>query len=277
MDPFMTALALTAFAGAATFAGGLLGVLGREPGQRSLGLGLGMAAGVMLSVSFLELVPEAIAGTQPPLGSVAPVAVLVGFASGLAGYALLDSTLGTAVAVRLPGASVEDGRRRAGGAGPSAPMGGVADRRLLRVGFVTALGIGLHNLPEGFATFAATIDDPHVGLALAAAMAVHNVPEGLAVAVPVRRATGSRRSALLWAGLTAAAEPLGALVGWLVLAPFVSDALLGLVFAVVAGIMVAISLDNLLPTARAGAGRRITLIGFMLGVSAMVLSLQVLS
>ena len=119
---------------------------------------------------------------------------------------------------------------------------GLDRRRMLRLGTVTALAIGLHNLPEGFVTFAGTLQDPSVGLALAVAMAVHNVPEGVAVAVPVRQATGSRRKAFAWAAFTGIAEPLGALIGWLLLGPFLTPALVAAVFAAVAGVMVTVSI-----------------------------------
>ena len=154
---------------------------------------------------------------------------------------------------------------------------GLDRRRMLRLGTVTALAIGLHNLPEGFVTFAGTLQDPSVGLALAVAMAVHNVPEGVAVAVPVRQATGSRCKAFAWAAFTGIAEPLGALIGWLLLAPFLTPALLAAVFAAVAGVMVTVSLDALLPAARAAGGRAAALGGVLLGVAAMALSLDLLS
>lgn len=116
-----------------------------------------------------------------------------------------------------------------------------------------------------------------MGVALAVAMAVHNVPEGVAVAVPVRRATGSRRTAFAWASFTGLAELVGALLGWLLLAPFLTPALVAAVFAAVAGVMVTVSLDALLPAARAAGGRAAMLGGVLLGVAAMALSLDLLS
>mgnify|MGYP002716489192 CR=1 FL=1 len=113
-----------------------------------------------------------------------------------------------------------------------------ADSRLLRTGMLTALAIAIHNFPEGFATFAAALGDPSVAVAITVAIALHNIPEGIAVAVPVRRATGSRRKAFAWAAFTGIAEPLGALIGWLLLAPFLTPALLAAVFAAVADLPV---------------------------------------
>lgn len=261
LDPVLVALGLTLFAGAATTLGGVLAVAGRTPGPRGLALGLGLAGGVMVSVSFMEVLPEATAGLVPDFGDWAGTAMLAGFLAGVGAFLLLDRLLPDDVDLE----EREDG----------APVSR-RDRRMLRLGLVTAVGIGLHNLPEGFATFAASLSDPGVGLALAVAMAIHNVPEGLAVAVPVRQATGSRRKALGWAALTGLAEPVGALVGYLVLAPVLTDALLSLVFAAVGGIMVVISLDKLLPAAREAGGARVALTGTLVGMVAMMVSLDML-
>ena len=216
----------------------------------------------MLAVSFLEMLPAAVEGLG---GAVDPAATAVAVAAlilGAGSYVLLERAVPDPVS-EMPG-DVDD------------PAG--LDRlRMLRLGTVTALAIGLHNLPEGFVTFAGTLQDPSVGLALAVAMAVHNVPEGVAVAVPVRQATGSRRKAFAWAAFTGIAEPLGALIGWLLLAPFLTPALLAAVFAAVAGVMVTVSLDALLPAARAAGGRAAALGGVLLGVAAMALSLDLLS
>jgi zinc transporter ZupT len=122
-------------------------------------------------------------------------------------------------------------------------------KRLVRMGVNTALAIGLHNFPEGLATFVAAVDDPRVGSVLAVAIAIHNIPEGLCVALPIYFATGNRRNAFLWALLSGASELLAALLGWAVLASVFSDNLYGVIFGMVAGMMVVISIRELLPTA----------------------------
>ena len=160
--------------------------------------------------------------------------------------------------------------------GPRPPAGGLEEARLHRLGLVTALAIGLHNVPEGFVTFAGTLQDPRVGVALAVAMAVHNIPEGVAVAVPVRQATGSRTKAFGWAAFTGATEPVGALALWLLLAPFLTPVLLGAVYAGIAGVMTAVSLAGLLPAARAAGGWRPTLAGATAGALVMAASLWML-
>ena len=123
------------------------------------------------------------------------------------------------------------------------------DRKLMRMGLMTALVIGIHNFPEGIATFMSAIDNPTLGIAIAAAIAIHNIPEGIAVSVPIYYATGSRRKAFLLSLSSGLAEPVGALLAYAVLLPFLSPTLLGCLFGFVAGIMVFISLDELLPAA----------------------------
>ena len=233
MDPFWTALALTTFAGLATVLGGVLAIVGREPSGRGLGAALGLAAGVMLAVSFLEMLPASVEGLGGAFGPAATAVAVAARALGAGAYVLLERAVPDPVS-EMPG-DVDD-------------PAGLDRRRMLRLGTVTAL-----------------------------AMAVHNVPEGVAVAVPVRQATGSRRKAFAWAAFTGIAEPLGALIGWLLLAPFLTPALVAAVFAAVAGVMVTVSLDALLPAARAAGGRAAALGGVLLGVAAMALSLDLLS
>lgn len=262
MDPFWIALALTAFAGLATVLGGVLAVVGKEPSGRGLGAALGLAAGVMIAVSFLEMLPVAVEGLAGAVGGAATALAVGALAVGAAGYVLLER------AVPVPAAGVPDDVD-----GPD----GLSRLRLMRLGMVTALAIGLHNVPEGFVTFAGALEDPSVGLALAIAMAVHNVPEGIAVAVPVRTATGSRRRAFAWAAVAGVAEPAGALLGWLLLAPVLTPGVLGAVYGLVAGVMVALSLHALLPEAQRTGGRTPALLGALAGMTVMLVSLDLLS
>ena len=125
----------------------------------------------------------------------------------------------------------------------------VENRKLLHMGLLTAIAIALHNFPEGLATFVAVQDDPSVGAVLAMAIAIHNVPEGLCVALPAYYATGSRRKAFLWGSLSGMTEVLAAFVGWLILSNSYSKSLFGALFGMVAGMMVMITIRELLPTA----------------------------
>jgi len=144
---------------------------------------------------------------------------------------------------------------------------------LMRMGLFTALAVGIHNFPEGLATFTAALSDPQLGIPIAIAIAIHNVPEGIAIAVPVFYATNSKKKAFRLSFLSGLAEPVGALVGYLLLYKFFNDVVLGFVFAGVAGIMVYISLDELLPSAREYGEHHLSIYGLIAGMAIMALSL----
>lgn len=145
--------------------------------------------------------------------------------------------------------------------------------KLLRMGVFSALAIAIHNFPEGLATFVGALKDPALGLSIAVAIAIHNIPEGIAVSVPIYYATGSRRKAFGLSFASGLAEPLGALLGYTILAQFMSDTLFGILFASVAGIMVFISLDELLPTAREYGEHHLSIYGLVAGMAVMAVSL----
>lgn len=144
---------------------------------------------------------------------------------------------------------------------------------MMRTGLLSALAIGIHNFPEGMASFFSALSDPALGLSIAIAIAIHNIPEGISVAVPIRVATGSRSKAALAALLSGLAEPVGAAIGFLVLMPFISETMLSLVFAFIAGIMVYISVDELLPAAEQSGEHHFAIWGFILGMAIMGVSL----
>jgi ZIP family zinc transporter len=138
------------------------------------------------------------------------------------------------------------------------------------------LAIGIHNFPEGLATFVSALEDPSLGLAIAVAIAIHNIPEGIAVSVPVYYATQDRKKAFLYSFLSGLAEPVGAVIGYLVLLPFMSPVVMGVVFGLVAGIMVFISIDELLPAAREYGEHHLSIYGLVAGMAVMAVSLLLL-
>ncbi|WP_299051945.1 ZIP family metal transporter [uncultured Nocardioides sp.] len=217
VTPALVALGLTALAGGATVLGGLLAVHRRVRDDRGLAVALGFAAGAMVLVSLAAMVPAGVAG--------------VGWAATLV-LVLLGAGL-TAALQRLP---------HHHGSGPQV--------RLRRTGLVVAVAVGLHNLPEGLATYVAALEDPHAGAVLALAIAIHNVPEGIAVAAPVLGASGDARRAVGAAALSGLAEPVGAVLGYLVLAAVLPPAAYAAVFGLVAGVMLRVGVAELLPTAR---------------------------
>lgn len=251
MPTAVLALILATAAGLATTIGSLLVFVIRTPGRRFMAVSLGFAAGVMILVSFVELLPKAIETLGFGRGYLA-------FLAGLLAMFALDYAIPH---------SYE-------GVGDSRPE--TQDGRLLRLGVFVALGIGIHNFPEGMATFVSALADPSLGAAIAVAIALHNIPEGLAVAAPVFAATGSKQRAFLWSFLSGVSEPVGAAVGALILLPFLTDSVLAAVLAGVAGLMVFISLDELLPAAKEHDEAHFAILGTIAGMSIMALSLWLL-
>ena len=275
----LAAFLLTLLAGGATSIGAALGVLGRGTNPKLLAGGLGLSAGVMLYVSFMELMPQGAqvlsGGEQVTAGGGAAAALA--FFVGIALIAVLDRLVPEAVSPH------EFSGRMAGSHGKAelrAPDEQAADRalraRLLRTGTVTAAALALHNVPEGFATFVAALQAPEVAIPVVAAIALHNIPEGLAVAVPVRRATGSRAKAFWLASMTGMAEPVGAVLGYLLLAPLLSGEAMGAILAGVAGVMVFVSLDELLPAAEETGEHHTVIYSLIAGMAVMALTLIVL-
>lgn len=152
----------------------------------------------------------------------------------------------------------------------------IKKKKLVRMGLFSALAISIHNFPEGIATFMTAMQDPTLGVSIAIAIAIHNIPEGIAVSVPIYYATGSRKKAFFLSFASGLSEPIGALLGYLILLHFISDSLFGIIFAGVAGIMVYISLDELLPTAEKYGKHHIAIYGLIGGMAVMALSLIIL-
>jgi ZIP family zinc transporter len=146
-------------------------------------------------------------------------------------------------------------------------------QKLLRMGLFSAIAIAIHNFPEGLATFMAALSNPTLGISIAVAIAIHNIPEGLAVSVPIYFSTKSRIKAFWLSFLSGLAEPIGAIAGFFILRTFISEMTFGVVFAAVAGIMVYISLDELLPTAEEHGEHHIAIGGLVAGMAVMAISL----
>ena len=183
-------------------------------------------------------------------------AAVLAFFAGIALIGVIDRLVPADINPHEPGA--DEARRR---------------RAMKNMGVMTAIAIAIHNFPEGFATFLAGLTDLSVAIPVAVAIAIHNIPEGIAVAVPIREATGSRAKALAWAWGSGLAEPLGALIGYLILAPVLGEEAMGVAFGMVGGIMVFISLDELLPTAIATGRHHTAIYGLIAGMGVMALSL----
>ncbi len=256
------AFLLTLLAGLSTGIGSLVAFLSRHTNRKFLSVSLGFSAGVMVYVSMSEILSKAQASLAAQLGTRAGSWATVGaFFGGMLLIAIIDKLIPSAENPH----EVKLAEAMEASPAPTA--------RLLRMGVFTALAIAIHNFPEGLATFVSALQEPGLAIPIVAAIAIHNVPEGIAVSVPIYHATGSRTKAFGYSFLSGLAEPLGALVGWLVLRPFMSDALFGVIFAGVAGIMVFISFDELLPAAREYGEHHLSLYGLISGMVVMAVSL----
>ena len=260
------AFLVTLGAGLATAVGAAVGLFARHTNRQFLALALGFSAGVMIYVSFVEILPKAGDYITQGLSDMAGAVTTAGaFLAGLAGMAVMYRVIPDLEHPELTNPSTKL-------PGEEQPVL-VADRMLFTAGLGVALAVTLHNFPEGMATFFLTLDDPQVGLSVALAIAIHNIPEGIAVVVPIYYATRNRSLAFGFGALSGLAEPLGAIIGYALLQPFITDYVLGVVFAAVAGIMVYISIDSLLPAARQYGNAQLALYGMIAGMAVMAASL----
>ena len=296
----LVALGLTLFAGLSTGIGSALAFFARSTNTRFLCVSLGFSAGVMLYVSFVEIFFQARTVLTGALGERAGNwATVLGFFGGMAVAALIDRLVpsgenphemhtvedmrpapaflaacgGPADAPGLTPAAPSDAETGTAANAAALAAGAEGLRPLYRMGLITAIAIGVHNFPEGLATFMASLSNPHLGVLIAVAIAIHNIPEGIAVSVPIFYATGNRKKAFVYSFLSGLAEPVGALVGYLLLMPLLTPVTFGVTFAGVAGIMVFICLDELLPAAERYGEHHLSIYGLVAGMAVMAVSL----
>ena len=262
MENILLAFGLTLFAGLSTGLGGLFAFTKQTQTNKFLSFALGLSAGVMIYVSFIDIFPKALEAIAHAFPEEAYVWTTLAFFLGMGLIALIDALIPKELNVHeLAGQDVRKTPK---------------EQTLLRLGTFTALAIAIHNFPEGLAIFLATLQNPSIGLSIAFAIAIHNIPEGIAVAIPIFHATKSKRQAFLWAFVSGLAEPIGAIVGFLLLQAIFNDLTFGFLFAGVAGIMVYISLDELLPAAEKYGEHHLSILGVMTGMAIMALSLILL-
>ena len=264
VNNLLFAFGLTLFAGLSTGIGSLVALYTKKPtNNKFLSVVLGFSAGVMIYVSMIEIFPEARVSLEAIYGSPQGYwATTIAFFAGIALIALIDRF------VPSPDNPHDIHNKK------DLDEMEANDPALLRLGLFSALAIAIHNFPEGIATFASAIKEPTLGITIAIAIAIHNIPEGIAVSVPVYYATGSRKKALFYSFLSGFSEPLGAVIGYFLLRSFIlNEAMFGWIFAGVAGIMVYISLDELLPTAEKYGEHHSAIYGLILGMMVMAASL----
>jgi len=250
----LLALLLSLLAGLTTSIGCLIVYAIKQPLPNFLSLTLGFSCGIMLYISFLELLPQGISIAGENLA-------LLSFFLGIALIAIIDFAI---PAYKNPHEFREASDMRKG----KEPI-------LLRTSILLAIGISIHNFPEGLATLFATLSNVQLGIGIAFAVALHNIPEGISVSVPIYYATKSRKKSLFYSSLSGLTEPIGALIGLGILLPIITEQLLACTFAFVAGIMVYISLDELLPLAHKYGKEHTTITGIVLGMLIISLSIVI--
>ncbi len=285
MFPFL----LTLFAGLSTGIGSLIAFAAKKTNKRFLSLSLGFSAGVMIYVSMIEIFVKAKDSLMAELGTKGGSwATVAAFFGGIFLIAIIDKVIPSEENPHETKSVVADCKHTKGEKCKScaarencetkeSDIGETADTpqksKLMRMGVFTALAIAVHNFPEGLATFVSALQDPSIAIPIVAAIAIHNIPEGIAVSVPIYQATGSRKKAFFYSFISGLAEPVGALIGWLILMPVMNDVVFGIIFAGVAGIMVFISVDELLPAAREYGEHHISIYGLIAGMMVMAVSL----
>ena len=206
---------------------------------------LAFASGVMLSVSITDLIPESIHMLKNYFNG--QIVILLSFIFMLIGIitsSLIDKYLPT-----------------------------INYQNLYRVGIISMLAIILHNIPEGIATFISTTKDTSLGISLATSIALHNIPEGISISIPIYYSTKSKFKALFYTFISALSEPIGAILTYLFLLPLITDTLLGLLFSFIAGIMLQISLMELLKESLNYNYKQQTKLFFLIGIIFMLLKI----
>ena len=252
-----TALLLALGAGLSTLIGSLLGLVMKNPGPKFVSFTVGFSAGIMIFISFGEFLSGAI--TTEGVGYLK---AHIAFFSGMAGYFFID------LLVPHDYLGQHDHPQ-----GQHDLHGLDTPHAMERTGILVALGLSIHNIPEGMAIFVAGVRDIRLGFAVATAIAVHNIPLGLAISAPIYNATGSRKRAFLWSFFSGLSGIIGACIAAVVLMPFLSDTVMGFVFAVVGGIMVVIAIDELVPAAKELSSEHTPIVGVMAGMIVTMITL----
>ena len=262
---FWFAMGLTLLAGLSTTVGSAFAIIYKEPGSRFMAFILGFTAGVMVLVSFSELLPQGVA-------AIGFTNAHIGFFIGIVVLFMVDMFFPHSYIMETP----EGALNTPEGASNIQSQHNNKGAKLKKAAVLVAVGIAIHNFPEGMVTFAGALKDVDLGIALAVAISIHNIPEGIAVAVPIYAVTKSANKAFKWSFLSGISEPVGALLAAVVLMPFLSDATLGWALSIVAGFMVFISLDELLPVANSYMEEHVAIAGVIVGMLVMAVSLALL-
>jgi ZIP family zinc transporter len=275
MNNIMFAFLLTLLAGLSTGIGSGIALFAKKTNTKFLSVSLGFSAGVMIYVSLIELFAESRELLSLTYGDKTGLLItIMAFFGSMLLIAAIDKLIPSEKNPHefhhMPEGTTPE-QITSTKTRPDAPHPN--HRKLMRTGLLTAMVISIHNFPEGLATFVAALQAPMIAIPIFVAIAIHNIPEGIAVSVPIYYATGNKKKAFLYSFASGLTEPLGALIGYLILMPFLTDTVYGILFAVIAGIMVFISVDELLPAAREYGEHHLSIYGLLGGMFLMALSL----
>ncbi|MBY9004541.1 MAG: zinc transporter ZupT [Candidatus Lokiarchaeota archaeon] len=300
METYIFAILLTLFAGLSTTIGSLVALVMKKPNPKFISFIMGFSAGVMIFIAFVELLQESIQSIGLLEGSLfffLGMLIMFGIDAFISheyefedSIEILTNNNGSCKphphhvlyhkkaknkrhGVRK---QLRQGPRDGTGIRPHDGRGRKSDINLVKTSIFTFLGVFIHNFPEGMVTYIGTITEIQLGIILAVAIALHNIPEGIAVAVPIYACTGDKKRAFKWSFLSGMSEPLGAVVTWIILTPFITPYLLSAMLAIVAGVMIYISLDELLPASRSLGNEHISILGIIIGMFVMTISLVIL-
>jgi ZIP family zinc transporter len=260
MNNIILAFMLSLIAGLSTVIGGCATLFTKHSNTKFLSVSLGFSAGVMIYVSMVEIYRKASVFLEVSFGEkVGGLLAIVSFFVGMILIGIMNKLIPSAINIHgiITKENVDKEKKL----------------KLMRTGLFTAIAIALHNFPEGLASFVSSLHSISLAIPIIFAIALHNIPEGISVSVPIYYATGSKTKALFYSLLSGIAEPLGALVGYLMLAPFMNMAIFGVLYAIVSGIMVFISFDELLPSAREYGRHNLAIYGLVIGMAFMAFSL----
>lgn len=250
-------LGLTTIVGLTMGLGSLVSFLKDESNKRFFSLSLSFAAGIMIYVSFMAILPEGSHILEEKLGGVGKFVALAGFFGGMIIIALIEKWV-----------------HKYGGHHHGHGHNDEDDSHLSKLGLMSAVAIAIHNLPEGLTIFTAGIKDITMAIPIALAIILHNIPLGIAISVPIYHSTGSKKKAFLYTTLVGLFQPLGGLIGYLLFANLPTELFFGVLFTIVAGIMVFVSLDQLLPSAQKDEDHHVSVYGAIAGMLVMALSLS---
>ena len=266
-NQILIAFMLAALAGFSTAIGAVIAFFSRQDNFKFLSIGLGFSAGVMIYISFMEILPKSFEDFSKVYTGV--WGELLGICCFFVGI-IISVFVDKLIPENLDSHSQEEYKEL--------KFCNLQDKAAIkRAGILTAIAIAIHNFPEGFATFISSLENLSFGIAIAIAVAIHNIPEGMAVSLPIYHATGDKKKAFIYSALSGLTEPIGALFGVFILLPFIGELTLAVTFAIIAGIMVYISFDELLPAARVYGEAHHCLYGLLAGMGIMAVSLAMLN